>query len=141
MFSKSANLDLIPESQIDVAIEEGKLINPGKLILSRGVNCSSEGVTPINCTNYKLCFGTGNGNYLGAEGTCAPYNFNPTNKTCDPNYVCPKCTRAGFTCLSNNAFMYCSDALEIIVSDVICPTDHYCNNICKYPCTKFIQNC
>jgi hypothetical protein len=134
-------LDLIPESQIDVAIKQGKLINPGKLILSRAVTCTTPGVFKINCTNYKLCYDVGAGNILGAEGTCAPDNYNPSTQSCDSSYVCPQCTAAGFTCLTNTTFIYCSDVLEIIVENVMCPADHYCNRVCKLPCTKLIQNC
>jgi hypothetical protein len=140
VFSKSASLDLIPVSQIDVAIKQGKLINLGKLILSRAVNCTEPGIFPIECTNYKLCYATEEG-YLGAEGTCAPENFNPFTLMCDSNYDCPQCTKAGFTCPSNSTFTYCSDALEVITYNVTCPTDHFCNKVCQHPCTKFLQNC
>lgn len=141
MLSKSADVDLSPESQIDVAIEELKLRNTGKLILSRAVNCEGQGVFPMNCTSFKVCFDVGGGNYIGAEGTCAPDNFNPNILQCDPNYVCPQCTKAGFICLSDTSFTYCSDAPEVVVNNVICPTDHYCNQICKHPCIKFLPNC
>lgn len=141
MLSKSANLDLSPESQIDVAVEHAKLINTGKLILSRAVNCTDEGVFPISCTNYKVCLPTGGERYIGAEGTCAPNTFNPITLQCDPNYVCPQCTKADFICLSNTSFKYCSDALVVVVDNVICPAEHYCNEVCKHPCTKFLYNC
>jgi len=141
VFSKSANLDLIPESQIDVAVEKGKLMNTGKLILSRAVNCKSTGAFPINCTNYRLCYDIGAGIFVEAEGSCAPKNFNPLAQMCDSNYNCPPCTKAGFTCLSNSTFTYCSDALEVIASNVLCPTDHFCNKVCQYPCIKYIKNC
>ena len=141
MLSKSADLDLRPENQTAVAVEQAKLINRGKLILSRAVNCTAEGVFVINCTSYRLCVYVGSGNYIGAEDTCAPYNFNPTTQQCDPNYVCPKCTKPGFFCLSNYSFTCCSDALVVVVHNVTCPADHFCNEHCKLPCTKFVVNC
>jgi len=141
VLSKSADLDLRPESQTAVAVEQAKLINRGKLILSRAVNCTGEGAFPINCTDYKVCYPVGGGLYIGAVDTCAPYNFNPNTLRCDPNYVCPICTKPGFICLSGNSFTCCSDALVVIVHNVTCPSDHFCNEHCKLPCTKFVINC
>jgi len=111
VLSKSVNLDLSPESHIDVTDEQTKLIEAGKLTLTRNVTCTVQGVSPINCTSYKICVSVGVGQYIGAEGTCAPDNFNPNTQQCDPRYVCPQCTKAGFSCLSGSSFRYCSDTL------------------------------
>ena len=140
VLSKSVNLDLSPESRIDVTDEQAKLIEAGKLTLTKDVTCTNEDVSPINCTSYKICVRVGS-HFLGAVGTCAPDNFNPKTLQCDPGYVCPQCTNAGFSCLSSSSFSYCSDALEVVVNNVICPTAHYCNKVCQHPCTKFVQNC
>ena len=141
VLSNSADFDLSPESEIDVAVEQAKLRDITHLTLSRAVDCTIEGVFAINCTSYKVCMDAGGGKYIGAEGTCTTDNFNPDTLRCDPNYVCPQCTKAGFTCLSDTSFRYCSDALEVVVNNVICPTNHYCNEICKHPCIKFVYNC
>ena len=77
MLSKSANLDINRGRQTDVAVEHAKLINTGKLILSRAATCTAEDPFPINCTNYIVCFGLGGGNYIVAEGICATDKFNP----------------------------------------------------------------
>ena len=141
MLSKSADLDLRPENQTAVAVEQAKLINTGKLILSRAVNCTAAGVFAINCTNYKVCYAVGGGLYIGADDTCAPYNFNPNTKVCDPTYICPQCTKKGFICLSDNSFTFCSDALVVIVHNVTCPPEHFCNEHCCLPCTNSVLYC
>ena len=141
VLSRSANGDFSPGRQIDVEAEHAKLIKTGKLIQSSAANCTAQGAFPINCTHYKVCFNVGGGVFIGAIGTCAPDNFNPNTQQCDPNYVCPQCTKAGFTCLSITSFRYCSDALELIIDSATCPADHFCNEICKYPCTKNVVNC
>jgi hypothetical protein len=140
--SKSANLDLTPDSQTAVAVEQKKLTNTGNLIVSRAVTCTAEGVSAINCTSYKVCIHVGGGVYMGAEDTCpVQQNFNPRTLRCDPNYVCPQSNQAGFICLSNTSFAYFSDALDVIVSNVNCPPNHFCNKACQHPCTKFVYNC
>jgi hypothetical protein len=142
VLSKSVNLDLIPENQTDFAFEQTKLRNTGKLTLSRAVSFKAEGIFPINCARYKVCVAVGGENYIGAEATCPlQQNFNPDSKQCDPDYICPGRNQAGFICLSNTSFTYFSDALEVIVSNVICPPNHFCNKVCKHPCIQFLYNC
>ena len=141
MLSISANFDLSPESEIDFVIEQAKLRNTRNLIVSVGADCTAEGLFVINCTSFKMCVDVGGGKFIGTEATCALGNFNPSALHCDTDYVCPQCTKAGFVCLSDSSFRYCSDASEVVVNNVTCPTDHHCNEVCKHPCIKFIYNC
>jgi hypothetical protein len=141
VLSISANFDLRPENEIDFVIEKAKLGNIENLFLSEGADCAAEGLFVFNCTSFKLCVDIGGGNLIGVEGTCIQYNFNPSTLQCDPDYDCPQCTKAGFICLSDTSFRYCSDAPEVVVNNVTCPTDHYCNEVCKHPCIKFLYNC
>ena len=134
MLSNSANFDLSPESEIDVAVEQAKLRDITHLTLSRAVDCSIEGVFVINCTSYKVCGYVG-GNYIGFEATCPEQEkFNPDTLLCDPEYTCPQCTREGFMCLTNTSFTLCSDALEIVVKKVTCPYNHCCHEAYRLPC-------
>ena len=136
VLSNSANFDLSPESGIDVAVEQAKLRDITHLTLSRAVDCSIEGVFAINCTSYKVCASEG-GKYIGAEGTCPGQDkFNPDTKQCDPEYTCPQCNREGFMCLTNTSFTLCTDALEIVVKNVICPHNHCCHEAYRLPCMK-----
>jgi hypothetical protein len=134
VLSNSAKLDLGPEFQTAFEVEEETLRIVGGLILSRAVTCTSQGVSAINCTSYKVCIKV-NDRYLEAEGTCEkPQNFNPRTRQCDSKYVCPNCTREGFMCLTNTSFTLCSDALEVIVNNVTCPYNHCCHEAYRLPC-------
>ena len=141
MLSNWAIVDLSPESEIDFVIEKAKLRNIGNIIPSTGADCKAEGLFVINCTSFEVCVAVGGGIFFGAEATCALGNFNPSALQCDPDYVCPQCTKAGFICLSHTSFRYCSDVPEVVVNNVTCPTNHYCNEVCKHPCLKSLNNC
>lgn len=135
VLSNSANWNLSPESQIDVSVEQAKLINTEKLTLTRAVYCTADGVFAINCTGYRLCIEVREGIYIGAEGTCPePNNFNPYTKQCDPDFDCTPCTREGFICLTNTSFTLCSDTLEVVVRNVTCPSNHCCSKAHRLPC-------
>jgi len=135
VLSNSANLDLGPEVQTAFEVEQEILRNVGGLTLSRDVSCTSDGVFPINCTSYRVCYDVGGGRYLGGESTCqVPQNFNPRTLQCDPEYDCITCTREGFMCLTNTSFTLCSDALEVVVKNVTCPSNHCCHEAYRLPC-------
>lgn len=135
VLSNSANLDLSPESQIRILLEEAKLRDIGHITLSSAVSCTAEGIFLVNCTSFKVCIRIGREEYIGAEGTCPEQqNFNPDIHQCDPYYVCTPCTREGFMCLTNTSFTLCSDALEVVVRNVTCPYNHCCNEAYRLPC-------
>ena len=135
VLSNTANWDLSPESQIDVAVEQANLRNKGKLSLTRDDTCTATGVLAINCTSYRLCVDVGSGNYLGAELTCLEQQyFNPNTLQCDPDYDCTPCTREGFFCLTNTSFTLCSDVLKVVVRNLTCPSNHYCHEAYRLPC-------
>jgi hypothetical protein len=141
VLSNSANLDLSPESQIVLAIEQVKLSYMGEFIVSTAVDCTAEGVFVINCTSYKVCIATPGG-FIGAEATCpAPQNFNPGTKQCDPNYPCPSCRREGFMCLTNTSFTLCSNVKEVVVWNVTCPSNHCCHEAYRLPCMSEKLTC
>lgn len=141
VLSKSVKLDLIPGNQTALSVEQEKLINTGNLILSRAVDCKAQGVSAISCIKYKVCIDIGGGIYMGAVGTCPVQQyFNPVSLQCDPNYVCLH-HQPGFICLSSTSFTYFSDTQEVIVSNITCPPNHFCNKLCKHPCIKFVYNC
>jgi hypothetical protein len=124
VLSNSANFDLNPESEIDVAVEKAKLRNTEQLSLTTTVDCTATGVFAINCTSYKVCVYVG-WRFIGVEATCLlEWNFNPVTLLCDPGYDCTQCTREGFICLTNTSFTLCSDALEVVVRNVTCPHNH-----------------
>ena len=134
VLSKSANWDLSAESQMDVTVEQAKLINTGRISLTIDVNCTEQGIFPINCTSYQVCIDMGD-EFLGAIGTCQePRKFNPDNNRCDPDYVCQPCSREGFICLTDTSFTLCSDTLNVVVRNVTCPSDHCCNEAHRLPC-------
>jgi hypothetical protein len=142
VLSNSADLDLSPESQIVLAVEQAKLSYMGELTLSRYVNCVAAGVFAINCTSYRVCLDVGGGIYIEAEVTCpTQQNFNPGIKLCDPDYVCPSCRREGFMCLTNTSFTLCSDAKEVVVWNVTCPSNHCCHEAYKLPCMSEKLTC
>jgi hypothetical protein len=142
VLSKSANFELIPENQTAVTVDQEKLSYTGELTLFRSVICTAAGVFAINCTSYRLCVSLGGGDYIGAEATCpAGQNFNPGTLQCDATYVCPPVLQAGFVCVDSTSFTYYSDALEVIVRGVTCPANHFCNSVCRHPCTRYIYNC
>ena len=142
ILSESANLDLSPGNQTDAVFEQVKLRYAGRLTLSRAVTCTVEGATAINCTHYEVCLNVGGGVLLGAEGECVPpQNFNPYTNQCDATFQCPECTGAGFFCPTSTSFTYCSDAPVVVVRNIQCPAQHYCNRVCKHPCLINIVNC
>ena len=135
VLSISANFDLSPESEIEFVIEKAQLRNPGMIIKSTTVNCTAEGAFVINCTSIKVCYDLGVGYIIGVELTCPEQeNFNPDTMMCDPEHVCPVCTREGFVCLTNTSFTLCSDVLEEVVSNVTCPGNHCCHEAFRLPC-------
>jgi len=134
VLSNSANWDLSSKSQIDVAVEQAKLINTGNLTLTRDVTCITQGIFPYNCTSYRLCYDVG-GSYFEVIGTCPDQqNFNPDTLRCDPDYDCTPCTREGFICLTNTSFTLCSDTLNVVVRNVTCPSNHCCHEAHRLPC-------
>jgi len=136
VLSDSANFDLSPESEIDVAVEKEKLRNTGQLSLTTTGDCTAAGIFAINCTSYKVCVSLG-WKYIGVEATCLlEWNFNPVTLLCDPGYVCTQCTREGFMCLTNTSFTLCSDALEVVVKNITCPNNHCCHEAYRLPCMK-----
>jgi hypothetical protein len=141
VLSNSAELQLSAENQTEFASLFRDLVKERKFILSKDVSCTKEGYTAIDCTTYKLCT-TISGTLLGVIAKCYPYNFNPVDLKCDPNYVCPPCTTVGHVCLKNNsAFRLCGDGGTVLIIEEVCPTNYFCNVKCTNPCTKSVPEC
>ena len=140
VLSNSAQLKLSAENQTEVTLRYRELVKKGLFTENRSVTCTDAGLHMIDCTTFKVCVLQA-GVLIGAKDTCAPLNFNPTTLECDPNYVCPPCTQAGFICLTNRSFRYCASAGVVVVNTQLCPSGYYCNNKCGHPCLNLVQNC
>jgi hypothetical protein len=141
VLSNSAELQLSAGNQTEFASRFSDLVKERKFILSNDVSCTTEGLTQISCTTYKVC-ATVNNKLLGAIAKCYPDSFNPTTLKCDPEFICPPCDKVGFKCLKNNtAFRLCGDGNAVIIKEQNCPASSYCNEKCKNPCTKNVLDC
>jgi len=141
VLSNPAHLELSAENQTEIASRYSDLASKKGLILSKDVTCTSAGVTALDCKTFKLCTLV-NGVMFGAIGKCYPDNYNPNTLRCDPNYVCPPCTKMGFICLKNKrSFRLCGDYGTVIIKEQDCPSDYYCNEKCSQPCLKHVLDC
>jgi hypothetical protein len=141
VLSNSTDLQLSAENQTEFASRFRELVKERKFILSKEVFCTTEGLTEISCTTYKVCASV-NGNLLGVIAKCYPDSFNPVTLKCDPDYICPPCVTIGFICLKNNrAFRLCGEGGATIIKEQDCPAGYYCNEKCLHPCTRNVADC
>jgi hypothetical protein len=104
-------------------------------------SCKSAGVFSISCTSYLLCV-FHKGVLVGIEVTCpSQQNFDPQTYRCSSSYICSSCTTAGFVCPNSTLFTLCAAVGVAIVSNQPCPSEHYCNNRCKFPCLRDVDTC